>query len=344
MTEYRQTSPESQSPDIEIDFFGLIRYALEAWKFILVSVVLSVSMTMCGLRNVPPTYEANMVLAPAPSSDPSASQSLTSKLLGSFGGSGGAGGPLFDQFQYKMTSPSVVHAANVDGKLYEWIYPGLWDARTRGWIKPRGARQFITGIVRAFFHKPDWIPPDDVMTSDYLKKQINFEVIPKSTLTNVSYQNSDPSIATAMLQRLFDEADRQLRNAQRARLKAQIANANVMLATTQVTDFRQAMAQALGGAQYQLMTVPDNIDYSANNVERPYVSSLPVAPKLGLSLMMAIAGTFLLSTFFAIAYRIVAAELNRRNTTILNGAELTLRNIFLFAAQKYRGAKDGMKR
>jgi len=333
--------------DIDIDFFVLLRYLRESWRFILISVTIAVLITACGLRNATPTYEASMVVAPLGGSDTGGGsanglQSITS-VLSTLGGGAGES-PQFDQFQYKISSPSVVRAANADGQLYAWLYPGLWNANTRTWIKPRGTQQVLLGIVRAFFHKPDWIAPDEVMASEVLKKQIVFETIPKSTLIAISYQNSDRAIAIAMLQRLFSEADRQIRDQERLRLKAQMANANEVLATTQVSDYRMAMAQVLANAQYRLMNVPDNIDYSARQVERPFASSLPVAPKIGLSLAMTAASVFLLSVFTAISYRIMAAELRRRGRDIPDGAQLTLRNLFLFITRQYRRTSYGLRR
>ena len=347
MAQNRNIGAQGEHSEVDIDFFALLRYMRQAWRFILICMLLSFTITACGLRNATPIYEASMVVAPIGGNDNASSggsgvQSLNSVLSSLGGGSGSS--PQFDQFQYKMSSPSVVRAANADGRLYAWLYPGLWNPQTRTWIKPSGMQQTLLGLVRAFFHKPDWIEPNDVMASDALKKQIVFETIPRSTLTLVSYQNSDRTIATTMLQRLFAEADRQIRNQERRRLKAQIENANDVLATTQVSDYRIAMIQVLANSQYRLMNVPDNIDYSARQVEAPFVSALPVAPKIGLSLALAVASAFLLSAFLAVSYRIVAAEMNRRGTPILDGANMTLRNLLLFAGRKYRAAHDGIKR
>jgi uncharacterized protein involved in exopolysaccharide biosynthesis len=300
--------------DAEIDFFLLITYLRESWRFVLTCVLLGIILTALSLRATPPTYEATMVVAPPVSENGGSGGGVSSlsSVLGSLNGSSAASNPQFDQFQYKMTSPSVVRAANADGQLYAWIYPGLWDPRARGWIKPSGAMQVAVRLVRGFFRKPDWIPPDEVMTSETLSKQILFEAVPKSTLTRVSYQNSNRTIATAMLRRLYSEADRQIRDQERRRLKALMANANVMLSETQIADLRMAMAQQLAQSEYRLMNVPNNTDYSAKQVEAPFVSSLPVSPKIGLSLALAAAIVFVLSSFLAVAYRIVAAEMARR--------------------------------
>jgi hypothetical protein len=304
----------AEDSETEIDFFILLRYLRESWRFVLTCVILAIVMTACSLRNTPPTFEATMMVAP-PVSDTGTSGggiSSLSSVLGSLGGSSSASNPQFDQFQYKMTSPSVVKAANADGRLYSWIYPGLWNAKTRNWTRPAGFTQFLVGLTRTFFRKPKWTAPDEVMTSETLSKQIVFEPVPKSTLTKITYQNADRGTATAMLRRLYSEADRQIREEERRRLKALIANANVMLSETQVSDLRMAMAQQLAQSEYRLMTVPNNTDYSAKQVEPPFVSSLPVAPKVGLSLFLTTAIVLVLSSFLAIAYRIVAAEMKRR--------------------------------
>jgi hypothetical protein len=213
-----------------------------------------------------------------------------------------------------------VHAANKDGQLYAWIYPGTWNPQTRTWNKPGGAVQFLLGAVRAFFKRPAWVAPDDVMTSDALQKEITFELLPKSSLTKISYQNSNPAIAIAMLQRLYGEADRQLRDVERERQKAAIANANSMLATTQLSDLRMAMAQVVANAQYQLMTVPGDVDYSAEDVEAPFVSSRPVSPKIAFSLVIAMGLTFVITSFAAVAYRVAAFELQRRGVGTSEGS------------------------
>lgn len=324
MKQDKNKGGEAASTDVEVDFFALVRYAIEAWRFILVCILVSVTVTACNLKGAESIYEANMIVAPVMSSDSgnSNAQSLTSKVLSSLTGGSGGMSSQFDAFQYKLTSPSVVHAANSDGKLYEWVYPGLWDQKTRSWTKPGGIRQFLVGMVRSFFGRPDWIVPDDVMTSDTLRKQIVFELVPKSTLTLVSYQNSDPKVATEMLRRLFTEADKQLRDAERVRLRAQIANANTVLATTQVADFREAMAHAMANAQFRLLSVPEGVDYSASKIEAPFVSSLPVSPRITLSLAMAFLAAFLLSTFAAVAYQVAIVELRRRGKPVPQAAQM----------------------
>lgn len=324
MNHDKKKTAAPSSADVEIDFFALLRYAVGGWRVILVCVFVSMAVTACNLRTATSIYEANMIVAPVMNSDSgnSNAQSLTSKVLSTLGGGGGGMSSQFDQFQYKLTSPSVVHAANRDGKLYEWVYPGLWDSQTRSWTKPGGMKQFLVGSVRAFFGRPEWIVPDDVITSETLKNQVVFEIVPKSTLTRVSYQNSDPKVATEMLRRLFTEADRQLRDAERVRLKTQIANANAVLATTQVADFRQAMAQAMANAQFRMLNVPDGLDYSASKVEAPFVSSLPVSPRITLSLAMAFLAAFLLSTFAVVAYQVAIVELRRRGRAVPPATEM----------------------
>lgn len=323
MSHDRTKATQHDPAEIEIDFFALIRYAVNGWRFILVCICVSMVVTACNLRTATPIYEANMIVAPVVSDSPNSSaQSLTTKVLSSLTGGSSGVSSQFDQFQYKLTSPSVVHAANADGKLYEWVYPGLWDPQTRNWTKPGGVKQFLIGLVRSFFGRPDWIAPDDVMTSETLQKQVLFETVPKSTLTRVSYQHRDPKVATEMLRRLFVEADRQLRNAERLRLNAQIANANMVLAKTQIADFREAMAQAMANAQFRLMSVPEGTDYSASKVETPFVSSLPVGPKITLSLAVAFLAAFLLSTFAAVAYQVASVELRRRGRTVPQAGEL----------------------
>ena len=91
-----------------------------------------------------------------------------------------------------------------------------------------------------------------------------------------------------------------------------MANANVVLGETQVTDLRVAMAQQVAQSEYRMMNVPGDPDYSAHLVEAPFVSSLPVAPKVGLSLGVAMAISFILAAFSAVAFRMLAAEFYRR--------------------------------
>jgi hypothetical protein len=230
----------------------------------------------------------------------------------SLGGGGGAGGQQFDEFQYKLTSPSVVRAANRDGKLYSWLYGSDWNPETRTFQRPSGLGPSLRAAIRRFFRRPEWYPPDEVLTSELLSKRVLIEAMPKSALMRIRYENADPVIAVNVLRRLFAEADRELRNAQRARLKAQIANANEMLAATQVADYRAAMAQVLATSQYRLMNVPDNIDYSAQNVETPFVSPVPVSPKPALTLAIVAVVTVLVAGFIAVGYRILRIEYDRQ--------------------------------
>ena len=260
---------------IDVDLWVLLRFAVESWRFIFVCGALAIVVATIALRLATPSYEANMIVAPTEGAlSGGDTTSLTSKVFSSLNlsGGGGTGGQQFDEFQYKLTSPSVVRAANRDGKLYSWLYGNEWNPQTRTFRKPNDLSQTVRAAVRRFFNRPEWYPPDEVLTSQMLNKLVVIEAIPKSTLMRISYDNANPAIAANVLRRLFAEADRELRNAQRTRLKAEIANANEMLAETQVTDYRAAMVQVLATSQYRLMVVPDNIDYSAKNVETPFVS------------------------------------------------------------------------
>ena len=301
---------------VDIDLWVLLRYAAESWRFILACGALAILVTAFALRAATPSYEANMIVAPVEGGlSEGSSSSFTSRVLSSlsFGGGAGTGGQQFDEFQYKLTSPSVVRAANRDGKLYSWLYGSEWNPQTRTFRKPSGLGQFLRAAIRRFFHRPEWYPPDEVLTSETLSKKVLIEALPKSTLMRISYENADPVIATSVLRRLFAEADRDLRNAQRARLKAQIANANEMLAATQVADYRAAMAQVLASSQYRLMNVPDNIDYSAQNVEVPFVSPVPVSPKPALTLAIVAVVTVMVASFMAIGYRILRVGYDQRH-------------------------------
>lgn len=305
---------------LDINLLVLLRYLAQGWRFILISVVIAIAITACSLRGARPTYEATMVVAPVADDAPSSSgtQSLTSKVLSSLtlGGGGGAGGQHFDEFQYLLTAPSTIRAANVDGKLFTWLYGGQWDPRTRTFIRPEGVEQNLLGAIRRFFRRPEWYPQDDILTSQLLRLQIEVSPMPKSSLTTVTYDNPDPKVASAVLWRLFSTTDRAMRDKERKRLKAQIANANDMLAATQVSDLRQAMAQQLATSQYRLMNVPENIDYAAENVEPPYVSPIPISPKPAKSLAIVTIVALFLSAFVSVGYRILRAQYDARAENI----------------------------
>lgn len=304
---------------VDLNLMVLLRYLVQSWRFILICVVVMMVMTTCSLRNASAVYEATMVVAPTEddSGGGGGSQSLTSKVLSSLtSGGSAAGGQHFDEFQYLLTAPSTIHAANADGKLFTWLYGGQWNEKTRTFIKPNDMNQQVRAAIRRFFRRPEWYAQDDILTSQLLSVQIMISPMPKSSLTTLSYQNSDPKIAVAVLSRLFSVADRVMRDKQRARLKAQIANANDMLAETQVSDLRQAMAQQIANSQYRLMNVPESIDYAAKSLEPAYVSPVPIAPKPAKALTFTAIVTLLLSAFVGVGYRIIRAQFDARGLPI----------------------------
>ena len=299
---------------VDINLMVLLRYLVQSWRFILISVTVMLVMTTCQLRGASKSYEATMIVAPIEGdTGGSSGQSLTKVFTTLTSGSSGAGGLQFDEFQYKLTSPSVIHAANADGKLYTWLYGGAWDPKTRTFQKPTGVGQVLRGSVRRFLNRPEWYPQDDVLTALMLKEQIVISSIPRSSLTTISYVNEDPVIAAAVLRRLFGAADRELRTAQKARLRAQIENANEMMTATQLSNLREGMGQQLAAAQFRLMNLSENIGHSARNIEPPFVSPVPVSPKPMRSLAIVFVVTFFVSAFMIVGYRILRAQYDARD-------------------------------
>jgi capsular polysaccharide biosynthesis protein len=303
-----QASDLSTEGYVDINLIVLGRYLAESWRLILISVLIALTFTAFFLRNATPAYQATMVVAPMDTdSGTTVSQSMASQFLSTLADGGAAsGGPRFDELKYRLTSPSTIHAANADGKLFTWLYGSEWNPRTRSFRKPTGILQSLRGSIRRFFRRQEWYPQDDILTSQMLSQQVDISTLPKSTLTVITYSNPNPVVAAAVLGRLLGVAEDEMRSSQRATLKAQIGNANEMLAATQLSDLRMAMSQQLATSQFRLMNVP--ISSSANDVQPAFVAPVPISPKPAQTLAIVFVVTLLVSGFAGVGYRVLRTD------------------------------------
>lgn len=231
-------------------------------------------------------YTATMKVTAAPSSAAAGGSSRLSGLggLASLAGLAAAGGGSaspFDLYLETLLSEEVAESVAQDQDLMRSIFPAQWDTQSRRWREPpASAFSGLARLVKSLIGLPvkPWTPPGKRELMDHLGERMTVVRDIKSPVVVVSLDESSPSLAARLIDRVGDTTDRLVRRDALARARSYADYLQRKLPTVTVSEHRAALVDALSDQEKSLMMATSSLPYAAIIISGPSVSPLPTKP------------------------------------------------------------------
>jgi len=199
------------------------------------------------------------------------------------------GGANFILFSESVLSYSVAEQLSRDPAIMHTIFRKSWNQRTGQWQQPASIVRPVTGTLKAMLGIPvqPWTPPDAVSLHDYIQKEVSVEENVKKPVITIAYHNEDPAFAAAMVRKIVNASDEFMRRRSLERATRYVAYLENRLAGVQVTEYRQALAQALASYERTRMMASSSTSFAADKFGDVVVTSRPARPVPVLVLFLA---------------------------------------------------------
>jgi uncharacterized protein involved in exopolysaccharide biosynthesis len=265
----------------------LFQVALRGWKWIAVSVVVSILLAMAVIRFSTPIYTITMVVGPRTAGlTQGADLGIASRLLGAAASQQGANFELYTQ----LLVSNVVGRRLVEEHHFERrLWAANWNETTQQWTPPSGVVPAIAGAAKSVLGWPKWQPPGPQDVSDFLGRMIQISstkagLFSASSIYRVSIRSADAQLAVDLLNLLHKEADTILRSQRMKELDAGIAYLEMKLRETTIVAAQNALSEALASAIRERVLLLGDSSYAAILVDPPAMPKRPSSPQPALLL------------------------------------------------------------
>lgn len=226
--------------------------------------------------------------------------------------------PLSDpQFELYIEGLSSVETAKVleqDPRIMHTIYGPLWDEKNQRWREPTGFRRDAVAFIKTILgiRTFAWQPPDAGRLANYISSNLQITRSKDTIITTVSFVNEDREFALFFIKKLHDVVNEKLRRRAIMRSTASISYLKQQLDVIQVSEYRQALLQALSEQERVRMTASSGLPFAAEIISGPDASGFPDKPRASITLVLAVllGGTLGLLVAF-IRYAIADAKSRR---------------------------------
>lgn len=247
-----------------------------------------------------PQYAASMVIAPA---NESGTEALAKQLSSASNApilplAGLSLGPSdvatsFDRFVAHLTSVTMAERLEQDHGVLRRIFARDWNAERGEWMHRAGVVGAVVGEIERFFGVESWRSPTAVTLANFLKRRVVVYPVGRTGLRTVRIQLSDPALARDLLDWIYTEADRLIREEDRARTKAELDYLRDRFEKETVAEYRDSLIKLIAEREQRLMVIELDLPFVAERIEGPTASETPVSPKPMEALFVGlIAGSF----------------------------------------------------
>lgn len=285
--------------DKPANFIAIALVVIRNWRIALLSVIVAVLLALFYLRVTAPSYDAEMVVAPA--TDNNLTPNLGSSLGGISGLASAAGIRLpdsetvtpFAKFIELTQSEALADRIQKKYNFLKFFNRGRWDWSANQWRPATGILSQMQQIMAAVTGVQKPTNPTSFDLAKILQERLTIEIIPKTGMRRIGFSDRDPKIAVFFLTVIHNEADEMLREDAQSRSNRQIAYLRERLQTVTVNEERTALSNLLEVQEQQAMLSESGLAFAAHLVEPPMVSDRPTSPKPSVVLLSAIVlGTF----------------------------------------------------
>ena len=285
-TKYVMVESGPPSDEDEIDLLELIRTLLQGWKTIVGITILCTGLAVVYALNAPDIFKAETTLAPA-QDDESGAKSLLDK----FGGLVAIAGVQEKDTSFMirvygtLNSSQFIRAFINKYNLLPSLFYDQWDESNDTWM------------VNGKFEVPTL---DDAR--ELFQNNLSIHEDKKTGLTSVSFEWSQPNLATDWVNNLVKELNYSLRRRAIDDSNKKVGFLERELANTSLEDMRKVLYSLFESEKQKMMLANVNEDYAFEVIDPAIVSKVPEKPKRELIVALGgVCGGFLgiFAVFFA---------------------------------------------
>lgn len=262
---------------------GVFATIRRRWWWPLLGMLAALLLATFWLRQADYLYTAQLKVYAAPSSSGSRTPTALGGLAALTGLAGGASETVTPLRFYLdgIYGPAVAKRLAADQPLMHQIFVREWDAATKSWRRPPSLTGAIRRAVTSLMGLPQfaWTPPGAEDLQSYLNKAVAVRQSVRTPVVTISYDNVDPALAVAFLQKLHVATDDYMREQQMLRTRANIDYLTRRLQTVTLVGQRAALVAQLAEQERQAMLVASDAAYAAEPFDRITVSALPTRPR-----------------------------------------------------------------
>jgi hypothetical protein len=291
----------------DIDLAELARTLWQRRKLLFSSIGGGVLLALVYLHVADYTYTATLMVSPVLSSS---SDNLSSKLgglsnLASFAGisvGSDMGTQAFMLYQEGLYSRDVANELAKDPDIMHTVFSKQWDADSKHWIGPSGARWALLVAAKSILGIPlkDWQPPNGALLQDYIVNNVTVDADPQKPIVTITYRDKDPAFAVKFLRGLDRAVDDKLRRNALTRANQYVDYLSDQLNKVTNADVRESLMATLTDQQKIKMMASVTAPYAAQPFGLPSASRKPTSPKPFLVLAAAIFAGGLLGVLCAV--------------------------------------------
>ncbi len=187
----------------------------------------------------------------------------------------------FELYMQTLTSRKTADALAARPGFLQKMFPREWDAANRRWVQRRGrmadARDFLKSLIG--MRPAAWRPPDGARVEGVLDSVIHVSRTPYTPVVTITGDFGDPQWGKYFFSVLHSTVDDALRQKKLARSTRYMNYLEAKLAATTVSDYREALINALSDQEKDRMMASAGLSYAAEPVEPPVASSGPTQPQ-----------------------------------------------------------------
>ncbi|MBI1329820.1 MAG: hypothetical protein GC166_07940 [Alphaproteobacteria bacterium] len=187
----------------------------------------------------------------------------------------------FELYLQTLDSETTAQALADRPGFLQRMFANNWDAQSHQWVEHPGFMTIVTRSIRSIFgmENPAWRPPGARAVQGRLR-MVSVSRTPYSPVVTITTQSADPRFGVYFLQSLHEAVDESLRDKKLTRTTRYITYLKKELAATTVSDYREALIDALSEQEKNRMMASSGLAYAAEPVEPPVASPVPTQPSM----------------------------------------------------------------
>jgi len=281
---------ERIAPPEEVSLATLVATLWRGKLWLVLAMLVGLAASSAALLLITPKYTASMLLGatPDPTSTPGQSGGPAGGLARALAPSLAQGGdvpPRFLQLTELMFSGEIARRLDQRHALRRLAFPRRWDSEAGKWIEPGGLEGVWRQVQALFGRTPPTEPSNDELER-FIERAVTLRDVTGKPMWEVRVRHETPALARDLASWVVLESDALLRTIEEKRLDENMRVILQRLSSTNVQEYRIALAGLLALQERQRMLISPDRPFAAEILQPPMVTAYPDYPPLGLVLAL----------------------------------------------------------